>query len=111
MDEMGTLFQLGHLTPENMMQKGGCARVWAAMLLKNYRDYPIKESARVRWPQAIFPAHFLLHARQLLGHTAVRFGHANPDINLNVRAIGLRGVNVSRVHSPGFPGCWLTVPW
>ena len=47
MDEMRALLQFGHTTSENVMQESGGALAWAAMLLKNDRNDPIKKCARV----------------------------------------------------------------
>ena len=111
MGEMGALFKFGHPASENVTQKGDGTQAWAAMLLKNYRNYPVKKGAGVGWFLTILPAFLLFHACQFLGHTAIWFRHANPDIDPNVRAIGFRDVYVCGVYSPGFPGCRLTVSW
>ena len=78
MSEMGALFQLGNSASENVIEKRDSTRAWAAMLLKDNRDNPIKKSTGIGWSLAGLPSFFLLHARWLLWHATVRLGPYQP---------------------------------
>ena len=65
MGEMGALLKLGHASSENVVEKGDGTLAWAAMLLKNHRNHPVKKRARVGWSLTILPAFVLLHACQI----------------------------------------------